>query len=169
MHIALITLLNWLPLTEKGLRTAPVSLVTPSGEILSGTIDFWRSSPCSGLHTKSSFTDCGSMFASTWIYVPKAWGSTVLAKREVKKTLSIPAFSARWVKWINLSCSTVYFPSVSDVYVPGEPFLVVFDISGQFQFKLSFCLSSCISGNASVVLNGWFVLVCLANRWFVLV
>lgn len=80
----------------------------------------------------------------------------MLAKTEVKKALRTPAFSAWLVKLIHLSCSTVYFPPVSDVYVPGEPFLVVFDISGQFRFKLSFCLSSCISvhpGNAFVVLN----------------
>ena len=44
------------------------------------------------------------------------------------------------------------------VYVPEKLFLVVFDFSGQFQFEMSFCFSSCISvhpGNALVLLNGY--------------
>jgi len=42
------------------------------------------------------------------------------------------------------------------VYVPEKGFFVVFDVSGQFQFKLRFCFSNCISahpGNVLVVLN----------------
>jgi len=55
------------------------------------------------------------------------------------------------------------------VCTPEESFLVVFDILGQFQFKLSFCFSNCISarpGNALVVLGGYSSafphLVCLS-------
>lgn len=50
----------------------------------------------------------------------------------------------------------VFLLFLSVVYVPEKSFLVVFDISGQFQFKLRFCLSNCISvhsGNAFLVLN----------------
>lgn len=36
MHIALVTLVKWLPLTEKSLRTAAASSVTPSGEYCQG-------------------------------------------------------------------------------------------------------------------------------------
>lgn len=34
------------------------------------------------------------MFALTWIFVLKAWGSTVPVKTEVKKVLTISAFTA---------------------------------------------------------------------------
>jgi len=63
------------------------------------------------------------------------------------------------------------------VCTPEESFLVVFDILGQFQFKLSFCFSHCrvcfshcISaqpGNARIALNRYsFTFPSLVNFFF---
>ena len=76
----------------------------------------------------------------------------MLVKTEVKKVLRTSAFS------VLLVTNSPLFLFLLVVYLPEEPFLVVFDISGQFQFELSFCFSNCISvcpGNALVVLNGY--------------
>lgn len=54
----------------------PPSAVRQLSEHLQGTksgpIDHWGPSPCHRSHTNSSFTDCGSVFASAWGFVPKA-------------------------------------------------------------------------------------------------
>lgn len=46
------------------------------------SIDLLGSSSCNSSHTNSFFIDSRSVFASTWIFVPKAWGPTVLGEED---------------------------------------------------------------------------------------
>lgn len=66
------------------------------------------------------------MFASTWIFVPEAWGPTVLVKTEVKEVLRTSAFSELVVTNSPLLWDNVFLLFQLVVYVPEEPILVVF-------------------------------------------
>lgn len=144
------------PTAWEGPQDSTSHLCYTSGEYCQGPAISWGQAPGVG-HTKPSFTDCGSVLAPAWIYVPKAWGSTALANSNVKKALRTSAISAWWVTLIHLSKSVFSFCFwLLFLDVPEEAVLVVFGISGQFHFKLRFCLSSCTSvhpSNALLVLN----------------
>lgn len=87
------------------------SLNTLRGTMLA-FIDHWRPSCCHRPHTNSSFPGSGSVYASAWGFAPKAWGSTVLATRELEKVLRTFAFSVSLVTNSSLLCNTkTVFPS----------------------------------------------------------
>lgn len=66
------------------------------------------------------------MFALTWIFVAKAWGPTVLVKTKVKEVLRTSAFSELLVTNSPFLWDNVFLLFQLVVYIPEEPYLVVF-------------------------------------------
>lgn len=70
----------------------------------------WRPSRWHRPHTNSSFPDNGSVCTSAWGSVPRAWGPTVLARRELEKVWRTFAFSVSLMTSLLFNTKTV-FPS----------------------------------------------------------
>lgn len=77
----------WSPHLLKDYSLPMTSAISLSclGWIPSGTTDLQGSSSCNVSHTSSSFTDGRSVPTSTWIFVPKGKGPTVLVKAGATK------------------------------------------------------------------------------------
>ncbi|KAK4818611.1 hypothetical protein QYF61_016582 [Mycteria americana] len=96
---------NFSKIMENDFTTMSASSLNTLGWIWSGPIDLQGSSSCNSSHTNSSFTDGGSVFASTWIFVPKAWGPTVLGWR-------LNHFPEQPVPMLDNPFSEVKFPNI---------------------------------------------------------
>lgn len=78
---------------ESGLTTTSASFLNTLAWILFGPINLQGSGSFNSSYTNSSFTDVRSVCASTRIFAPRAWSSTVVVKTELEEVLRISAFS----------------------------------------------------------------------------
>ncbi|TRZ07680.1 hypothetical protein HGM15179_019428, partial [Zosterops borbonicus] len=62
---------------ESSLAMMSANSLNTLGWIVLGSIDLLGSSSCKSSHANPFFIDSRSVFASTWIFVPKAWGPAV--------------------------------------------------------------------------------------------
>lgn len=67
---------------ENNLEMMSANSLNTLGWIVLGSIDLLRSSSCNSSHANSFFIDSRSVFASTWIFVYKAWGPAVLGEED---------------------------------------------------------------------------------------
>lgn len=115
-------------------------------------------------HTSTLPSLMEGLFVSTWIFIPKAMGPAVWIKMVVKKVLrTFLPFQHCWClftsvkQWVN-----TFLLFLLVVFLPKEPFLVNFHISGQFPFELSSCLSNCISASWQCSCSSHWVSLCFS-------
>lgn len=103
-------------------------------------------------------------------FFSKAWDPIVLVKTKVKKVLVMLACLVLLVNnspsWLTLGQR---FPSVSAVYVLEGPFLVVFDMLGQFQFELRvFCFLTVSLDSLAIPCSSQCVFICFSTSGLLL-